>query len=92
MALKMLTARRLTDGCPVWLCADGQWTANINTALVARHSEAINALEAAGAQASRSNLVCKVNIVDVEEHGETFIELGFCGREHFAGSTIRHLS
>lgn len=92
MAIKMLTARRLADGCPVWLSADGQWTANINAALVARHSEAVDALEAAGAQANRSNLVCRVNIVDVEERGDTLIELGLCGREHFAGATIRRLS
>ncbi len=69
MAEKVLTANRLGDGIAVWLDANGQWTENLQEAFVARHSEAVEALEAAGRRAFASNLVLDVNVVDVEEHG-----------------------
>ena len=46
MVDKVLTANRLTDGIAVWLNANGQWVTSLQEALVARHTEAVDALEA----------------------------------------------
>ena len=48
MVDKVLTANRLTDGIAVWLNANGQWVTSLQEALVARHTEAVDALEAIG--------------------------------------------
>ncbi|RUR04149.1 DUF2849 domain-containing protein, partial [Brucella abortus] len=69
MIVKVLTANRLIDGQAVWLGADGSWQETIDGALVARHAEAVNALEEAGRLAARANLVVDVNVIDVEERG-----------------------
>jgi Na+-transporting NADH:ubiquinone oxidoreductase subunit NqrB len=45
MIVKVLTANRLIDGQAVWLGADGSWQETIDGALVARHPEAVEALE-----------------------------------------------
>ena len=67
MTEKVLTANRLGDGIAVWLDAAGQWSEKLQDALVARHDEAVAALEAAGRQALAGNLVVDVNVIDVEE-------------------------
>lgn len=48
MGDKVLTANRLTDGIAVWLDANGKWSTALQEALVARHAEAVAALEAIG--------------------------------------------
>lgn len=70
---KVLTANRLIDGQAVWLGADGSWQETIDGALVARHAEAVEALEDAGNLAAKANLVVDVNVIDVEERGRGFI-------------------
>lgn len=67
MADKVLTANRLSDGIAVWLDANGQWDENLQNAFVARHAEAVSALEATGKQAFGDNLVVDVNVIEVEE-------------------------
>ncbi|MFN7093531.1 MAG: DUF2849 domain-containing protein, partial [Allorhizobium sp.] len=67
MVDKVLTANRLTDGIAVWLDASGQWTERLQEAFVARHAEAVEALETAGKQAFASNLVVDVNVIEIEE-------------------------
>jgi len=67
MADKVLTANRLSDGISVWLDAAGNWNEQLQDAFVARHKEAVDALEATGKQAFADNKVVDVNVVDVEE-------------------------
>ncbi|MXN45793.1 DUF2849 domain-containing protein [Shinella kummerowiae] len=67
MADKVLTANRLSDGISVWLDAAGTWNEHLQSAFVARHKEAVEALEATGKQAYADNKVVDVNVVDVEE-------------------------
>jgi hypothetical protein len=42
---KVLTANRLTDGIAVWLGASGEWTASLRDAFLARHEDAVAAIE-----------------------------------------------
>ena len=48
MADKVLTANRLSDGISVWLDAAGNWNERLQSAFVARHKEAVEALEGRG--------------------------------------------
>ena len=64
---KVLTANRLSDGISVWLGANGQWVVSIKDAFLARHEDAVTAIEAAGKQALADNRVVDVNVIDVEE-------------------------
>jgi hypothetical protein len=64
---RVLTANRLTDGIAVWLGANGEWTISLKNAFLARHDDAVAALEAAGEQALADNRVVDVNVIEVEE-------------------------
>lgn len=71
MVDKVLTANRLSDGIAVWLDANGEWTENLQSALVARHAEAVSSLEEIGNRDFSANKVVDVNVVDVtEENGQ----------------------
>jgi hypothetical protein len=67
MTDKVLTANRLGDGIAVWLTAAGEWSEKLQDALVARHAEAVEALEAIGKRDYAGNKVVDVNVIDVEE-------------------------
>ncbi|OAP34464.1 nitrite reductase [Sinorhizobium glycinis] len=67
MVSKVLTANRLADGISVWLDASGNWVESLQEAFIARHAEAVAALEATGKAAFADNKVVDVNVVDVEE-------------------------
>lgn len=88
MAQKVLTANRLGDGIAVWLDANGQWTEKLQDAFVARHAEAIAALEEAGRKAFTSNLVLDVNVIDVEEKEGVLWPLRLRERIRAEGPTI----
>ncbi|EPZ76205.1 sulfite/nitrite reductase [Brucella abortus 82] len=88
MIVKVLTANRLIDGQAVWLGADGSWQETIDGALVARHAEAVNALEEAGRLAARANLVVDVNVIDVEERGADLYPIRLRERIRLSGPTI----
>ena len=88
MAEKVLTANRLTDGIAVWLDANGQWAERLQDAFVARHAEAVEALEVAGKQAFASNLVVDVNVIDVEERDGQLRPLRLRERIRAEGPTI----
>eukprot|EP01035_Chromulina_nebulosa_P066812 gene66812-91492_t len=90
MAEKVLTANRLTDGIAVWLDASGQWVERLQSAFVARHPEAVEALETAGKQAFASNLVVDVNVIEVEETGGQLRPLRLRERVRAAGPTIAY--
>jgi hypothetical protein len=67
MKTKVLTANRLTDGISVWLGANGEWTTALKDAFLARHEDAVSAIEAAGRQALADNRVVDVNVIEIEE-------------------------
>ncbi|CAH0340705.1 DUF2849 domain-containing protein [Rhizobium sp. CECT 9324] len=90
MADKVLTANRLTDGIAVWLDASGQWTERLQDAFVARHTEAVDALEVAGKQAFASNIVVDVNVIDIEEKGGLLRPLRLRERIRAEGPTIAY--
>jgi hypothetical protein len=90
MADKVLTANRLTDGIAVWLDANGQWTERLQEAFVARHAEAVEALETAGKQAFASNLVVDVNVIEIEEKGGKLRPLRLRERIRAEGPTIAY--
>jgi hypothetical protein len=89
MSVKVLTANRLADGEVVWLGANGEWLEHIDGALIARHAEAVNALEEAGKSAIKSNLVIDVNVIDVEERGTDLFPVRLRERIRQLGPTIR---
>jgi hypothetical protein len=64
---KVLTANRLTDGIAVWLGASGEWTTSLRDAFLARHEDAVAAIEAAGHKALADNRVVDVNVIEIEE-------------------------
>ena len=66
MADKVLTANRLSDGISVWLDAAGHWVESLQDAFVARHAEAVSALEATGKAAFADNKVVDVNVIDMD--------------------------
>ncbi|MBX8813124.1 DUF2849 domain-containing protein [Pseudochrobactrum algeriensis] len=88
MTVKVLSANRLSDGVSVWLAADGHWASSIRGALLARHPEAVAALEAAGQQASRFDEVVDINLIDVEEHGDELLPVRLRERIRLSGPTI----
>lgn len=88
MVVKVLTANRLMDGQAVWLGADGSWQETIDGALVARHAEAVSALEEAGKVAAKANLVVDVNVIDVEERDEGLYPIRLRERIRLSGPTI----
>ncbi|MCJ7995850.1 DUF2849 domain-containing protein [Rhizobium cremeum] len=90
MAQKVLTANRLGDGIAVWLDANGQWTEKLQDAFVARHDEAIAALEEAGRQSFASNIVLDVNVIDVEEKDGVLWPLRLRERIRAEGPTIAY--
>ncbi len=77
MTANVLTANRLEDGVSVWLNANGQWDTSIADSLVARHAEAIEALNAIGAAAMADNRVVDATVIGVEEtpHGPRALRL-----------------
>ncbi|UJW73685.1 DUF2849 domain-containing protein [Rhizobium sp. SL42] len=90
MADKVLTANRLSDGIAVWLDASGHWTERLQDAFVARHVEAVDALEVAGRQAFASNLVVDVNVIDIEEKDGLLRPLRLRERIRAEGPTIAY--
>ncbi|MFK4825202.1 DUF2849 domain-containing protein [Paenochrobactrum sp. BZR 588] len=90
MVVKVLTANRLLDGVVVWLGADGKWQNSLKGALVARHAQAVEALEAAGRAASLFDEVVDVNLIDVEDNDEGLSPLRLRERIRLSGPTIIH--
>lgn len=89
MTMKVLTANRLIDGVSVWLGANGDWLEGIDGALVARHAEAVAALEQAGKQAQAIDPVVDVNVIDVEERNGRLYPLRLRERIRLTGPTVR---
>jgi len=90
MADKVLTANRLSDGIAVWLDASGTWTEKLQDALVARHVEAVAALEDIGKRDLRQNKVVDVNVIEVEEVKGQLWPLRLRERIRAAGPTMEY--
>ncbi len=71
MALKVLTANRLTDGEVVYLDTNAGWLPSLRAATIARDDAALDVLQEAGAASAARNEVVDVNLIDVMEDGET---------------------
>ena len=89
MTMKVLTANRLADGVCVWLGANGDWLGGIDGALVARHAEAVAALDEAAAQARAGGRVVDVSVIDVEERSGRLYPLRLRERIRLTGPTVR---
>jgi hypothetical protein len=90
MADKVLTANRLTDGISVWLNANGEWATSLQEALVARHEEAVAALEAIGKKSYADNKVVDVNVIDVHETDGVLWPLRLRERIRAEGPTMEY--
>ncbi|POO57403.1 DUF2849 domain-containing protein [Agrobacterium rosae] len=90
MVDKVLTANRLGDGIAVWLDANGEWTEDLQSALVARHAEAEASLEDIGKRDFSANKVVDVNIVDVTEEAGRLWPTRLRERIRAAGPTIQY--
>jgi uncharacterized protein DUF2849 len=91
MTGKILTANRLIDGVSVWFSANAEWVENIHEGFVARHEEAIKALEAAGAAAQADNSVVDANLIDIEEGEGGLRAIRLRERIRADGPTIAYL-
>jgi hypothetical protein len=90
MVDKVLTANRLTDGIAVWLDANGVWVTSLQAALVARHAEAVTALEAIGKKSYADNLVVDVAVVEVQETNGVLWPLRLRERIRAQGPTMEY--
>jgi len=90
MTDKVLTANRLGDGVAVWLNANGEWTERLQDALVARHPEAVDALEAIGKRDFAANRVVDIAIIDVQETEGQLWPLRLRERIRAAGPTMEY--
>lgn len=90
MVDKVLTANRLSDGIAVWLDANGEWSEDLQSALVARHAEAEASLEEIGKRDFSANKVVDVNIVDVAEADGRLWPTRLRERIRAAGPTIQY--
>jgi hypothetical protein len=90
MVDKVLTANRLTDGVAVWLDANGAWVTSLQDALVARHAEAVTALEEIGKKAYADNKVVDVNVIEVQETNGVLWPLRLRERIRAQGPTMEY--
>ncbi|HMQ58447.1 MAG TPA: DUF2849 domain-containing protein [Rhizobiaceae bacterium] len=86
---KVLTANRLTDGIAVWLGAGGAWVEHLDGAFIARHAEAVAALEETARHAQAHNLVLDIAVVDIEERDGRPYPLRLRERIRAEGPTVR---
>jgi len=90
MVDKVLTANRLTDGVAVWLNANGEWVTSLQESLVARHAEAVAALEAIGKRSYADNQVVDVAVVEVQETNGVLWPLRLRERIRAQGPTMEY--
>ncbi|KQV81403.1 DUF2849 domain-containing protein [Rhizobium sp. Root1220] len=90
MVDKVLTANRLTDGIAVWLDANGAWVTSLQDALVARHAEAVTALEEIGKKSYANNLVVDVAVIEVQETNGVLWPLRLRERIRAQGPTMEY--
>ncbi|UWU16095.1 DUF2849 domain-containing protein [Rhizobium sullae] len=90
MVDKVLTANRLTDGVAVWLNAGGEWVTSLQGALIARHAEAVTALEEIGKKSYAENKVVDVAVIEVQETNGVLWPLRLRERIRAQGPTMEY--
>lgn len=90
MVDKVLTANRLADGIAVWLDANGRWVTSLQDALVARHAEAVTALEEIGKRSYANNEVVDVTVIEVQETNGQLWPLRLRERIRAQGPTMEY--
>jgi len=91
VSLKILTANRLTDGHPVWYCADGGWSRTIDNAAIADTPLACSLFEQAAKQAIANNEVVDAVLVDIESHDGKRVALRLRERIRAGGPTVAYM-
>lgn len=91
MTAKILSANRLHDGISVWFSVNGEWVENIRDGFIARHDDAVKALELAGEKAQADNRVVDALLIDVEETSDGIRPLRLRERIRADGPTIDYL-
>lgn len=86
---KILTANRLRDGEVVFLTHSGQWSENIDGAVLATESQAQAALEARGKDDERINLVTGVYLFEAERRDGHVFASHIKERIRSLGPTVR---
>ena len=86
---KILTANRLRDGEVVFLTHSGQWSENIDGAVLATEPQAQTALEARGKEDERVNLVTSVYLFDAERRDGHVFASHIKERIRSLGPTVR---
>jgi hypothetical protein len=86
---KILTANRLRDGNVVFLTHSGQWSENIDGAVLATEPRAQAALEARGKDQERANAVTGVYLFDAERRGGHVFATHIKERIRSLGPTVR---
>ncbi len=86
---KILTANRLRDGEVVFLTHSGQWSENIDGAVLATEPQAQAALEVRGKDDERINLVTGVYLFDAERRDGHVFATHIKERIRSLGPTVR---
>jgi hypothetical protein len=86
---KILTANRLHDGEVVFLTHSGQWSENIDGAVLATEPQAQAALEARGKEQERDNVVTGVYLFDAERREGHVFASHIKERIRSLGPTVR---
>jgi hypothetical protein len=86
---KILTANRLHDGEVVFLTHSGQWSENIDGAVLATEPQAQAALEIRGKEEERVNVVTGVYLFDAERRDGHVFATHIKERIRSLGPTVR---
>ncbi|MGE3874441.1 MAG: DUF2849 domain-containing protein [Parvibaculaceae bacterium] len=86
---KILTANRLHDGEVVFLTHSGQWSENIDGAVLATEPQAQVALETRGKEQERENVVTGVYLFDAERRDGHIFATHIKERIRSLGPTVR---
>jgi hypothetical protein len=86
---KILTANRLHDGEVVFLTHSGQWSENIDSAVLATEPQAQAALETRGKDQERANVVTGVYLFDAERRDGHVFATHIKERIRSLGPTVR---
>ena len=86
---KILTANRLRDGEVVFLMHSGQWSDNIDGAVLATEPQAQAALEGRGKDDERANLVTGAYLFDAERRDGHVFASHIKERIRSLGPTVR---
>jgi len=90
MALKILTANRLNDGCVVWYAGDAGWVEDVTQAFIARDGDDKTHLEIQAQTAVAANLVVEAALIDVTEEAGVLHALRLRERIRLEGPSIAY--